>query len=468
MKLPLSTENLKATALSYPELLCIIFPPQAVIHIGAGIGNGEMHLWRQWQVPAALILDADEARLDWATKAAEENPAWQIRCAVLAQTDGEVDYYHASNPAEDGLIPSEKLAVLWPNLRTSKQTRCQAQRLDNLLSEESLVALRESASVWVLINCLSALSILQGAGNELDRWSVLWLRVQLNPLIEDQTVGTLKDIEDFLEPHGYRCIYIAEGNHPAIGEAMFVRDWHAVMASRITQFSNENATITLEKLTLAERRDALEAEIATVTLARDEQAGVVVELQSRIDVLMQERDTQATLANDRQAQIEALIHANALLDQEKSMLAERRNVLEIEVATVTQARDEQAELAADRQSRIDLLTQERDSHAILANDRQVQNELLIQANITLNQEKSALNQVRNEMTNCVTQYKVEIDQLQSQLQQKEALIAKSQSDFAENDARQRLLNDEMIKAEAQIDLIKDVLLREMGFSGLGI
>ena len=538
MKLPLSTENLKSTALSYPELLRVIFPPQAVIHIGAGIGNDEMHLWRQWQIPAALILDADETRLDWATKAAEENPAWQIRCAVLAQTDGEVDYYNASNPAEDGLIPSEKLAVLWPNLRTSKQTRCQAQRLDNLLTEESLIAVRESSSVWVLIDCLSVLSILQGAGNELDRWSVLWLRVQLNPLIEDHTVGTLKDIEDFLEPHGYRCVYIAEGNHPAIGEAMFVRDWQAVMASRIKQFSNENTSITLEKLTLAERRDALEgeiarltqacdeqatyvaelqsqvdaqaqerassiklandrqaqiealiqantlldqeksmladrrdaleAEISTVTLACDEQAGVVVELQSRIDVLMQERDTQATLANDRQAQIEALIQANALLDQEKSMLAERRNVLEIEVATVTQARDEQAEFTAERQSRIDLLTQERDSHAILANDRQVQNELLIQANITLNQEKSALNQVRNEMTNCVTQYKVEIDQLQSQLQQKEALIAKSQSDFAENDARQRLLNDEMIKAEAQIDLIKDVLLREMGFSGLGI
>ena len=602
MKLPLSTENIKAaTALSYPELLRIIFPPQAVIHIGAGIGNGEMHLWRQWQIPVALILDADETRLGWATKAAEESPAWQIRCVVLAQTDGEVDYYNASNPAEDGLIPSEKLAVLWPNLRTSKQIRCQARRLDNLLSEESLIAVRESSSVWVLIDCLSALSILQGAGNELDRWSVLWLRVQLNPLIEDQKVGTLKDIEDFLEPYGYRCIYVAEGNHPAIGEAMFVRDWHVVMASRIKQFSDENATITLEKLTLAERRDALEgeiarlaqardeqvkyvaelqsqvdaqvqesansiklandrqvqiealiqantlldqeksmlaerratlekevatltlvrdeqarfagelqsridvltqerdshatlandrqaqidaltqantlldqeksmfvkrsdaleAEVAAVTRVRDEQAGFAVELQSRIDLLMQERDSQTTLANDRQARIEALTHANTLLDQEKSMFAKRRDALEAEVAAVTLVRDEQAGVAVELQSRIDRLMQECDSQTTLANDRLAQIEVLTQSNIMLNQEKSELNQARNEMNNFVAQHKAEIDQLQSQLQQKEALIAKLQFDFAENDARQRVFNDEMIKAEAQIDLIKDVLLREL-------
>jgi hypothetical protein len=41
-------------------------------------------------------------------------------------------------------------------------------------------------------------------------------------------------------------------------------------------------------------------------------------------------------------------------------------------------------------------------------------------------------------------------------------MANLKAQYSESDARQRLLNDEMIKAEAQLELIKDVLLREPG------
>ncbi|MFI3185863.1 MAG: hypothetical protein QX198_07770, partial [Methylococcaceae bacterium] len=243
------------------------------------------------------------------------------------------------------------------------------------------------------------------------------------------------------------------------------RDSHATLANdrqaQIDALTQANTLLDQEKSMFVKRSDALEAEVAAVTLVRDEQAGFAVELQSRIDLLMQERDSQTTLANDRQARIEALTHANTLLDQEKSMFAKRRDALEAEVAAVTLVRDEQAGVAVELQSRIDRLMQECDSQTTLANDRLAQIEVLTQSNIMLNQEKSELNQARNEMNNFVAQHKAEIDQLQSQLQQKEALIAKLQFDFAENDARQRVFNDEMIKAEAQIDLIKDVLLREL-------
>ncbi|MCX7092885.1 MAG: hypothetical protein NTY50_05475 [Methylobacter sp.] len=684
MKLPLLAENIKAAAaLCYPELLRLIFPPQAVIHIGAGTGNGDMYLWRQWQVPCALIVDADETRLDWAVKAAADNPAWQVYSAVLAESDDEIDYYSASNPGEDGLISSEKLTVLWPNLRISKHIRCRGRRLDNLLNEEGLTALRTSSSVWVLIDCLSSMSILQGAGNELDRWSVLWLRVLLKPLIEDPAVATLNDIEAFLHPHGYRCVHIIEGNHPAIGEVLFVRDWRAVLTPSIEQLNNENSSIASERSALMKQRDALTMEVATITpvcdkqtklaaelqskidaliqehnahakqsevqiealtqaniildqeksklvkqrkaletevaaasQAHDEQMRLSAELQSKIDALLQERDdfskqmderlvqigtliqdnaklnqensalvkrrkvleteaatvtealdeqtrlaaerqsriealvqehdahikqteewqaqiqaltqTNATLDQEKsalakrrkvletevaavsqaldeqtrlaaerqsriealvqehdahikqteewQAQIQALTQTNATLDQEKSALAKRRKVLETEVAAISQALDEQTRLAAERQSLIYVLTLERDGHSTQAGDRQGKIEMLTQANTKLNQEKSALmerrdvlegevatlNQAQNEMIKLGALHQAEIDQLQLQLQQKQAFIAKLQSEFAENDSRQRLLDEQMIKAEAQIDLIKDVLLRDPG------
>ena len=48
---------------NHMQLLLKLAPPQAIIHIGAGTGNGEMHQWRHWDIPHALIIDADPNRL---------------------------------------------------------------------------------------------------------------------------------------------------------------------------------------------------------------------------------------------------------------------------------------------------------------------------------------------------------------------------------------------------------------------
>ncbi len=460
MKLPLLAENIKAAAaLCYPELLRLIFPPQAVIHIGAGTGNGDMHLWRQWQVPCALIVDADEARLDWAVKVAADNPAWQVYSAVLAESDDEIDYYSASNPGEDGLISSEKLTVLWPNLRISKQIRCRGRRLDNLLNEEGLAALRKSSSVWVLIDCLSSMSILQGAGNELDRWSVLWLRVLLKPLIEDPAVATLNDIEAFLHPHGYRCVHIIEGNHPAIGEVLFVRDWHAVLTPSIEQLNNENSSIASERSALMKQRDALTMEVAAITPVCDKQTKLAAELQSKIDALIQEHNAHA---KQTEVQIEALTQTNIILDQEKSAQVKRCEVLETEVAIANQARNEQANLTAELQSKIDVLMQEHDSLVRQMDERQAQVEVLTQANATLDQEKSKLVKQRKALETEVaaaSQAHDEQMRLSAELQSKIDALMQERDDFSKQMDERLVQVGTLIQANAKLDQENSALVK---------
>jgi hypothetical protein len=97
---------------------------------------------------------------------------------------------------------------------------------------------------------------------------------------------------------------------------------------------------------------------------------------------------------------------------------------------MTQSRDEQTQLAAERQTQIETLVHERNYQA--------------QQALSLSQSHT------------------ECEQLHNQLQQQEAIMANLKAQYSESDARQRLLNDEMIKAEAQLELIKDVLLREPG------
>jgi hypothetical protein len=596
MKSSLLTEHKnKSTTDNQWEFLRLVAPPQVVIHIGAGSGKGELHQWRQWQVPCAVLIEADEARLDWANSSLAENPQWHTACAVLSDVNAEADFFIASNPAEDGLIAAEQLRVLWPNLSTQEQQKRQVQRLDSLLQTEPYQALQQAQTVWTIIDCLTSLAILKGAGHEIEKWSVLCVRVLLKPLPEENTVGTLKDVEAYLLPYGYRCIEITESNNPAVGSALFVRDWQAVLQPKNEQLSQNNtqlvtdksllqlqlverqaqinaltqereqcaqqtaarqtqleeltqakAAVEQEKNSLVQSRDVLSNELTATQQVRDQQAQLANERQAHINTLTQERDQFAQQATERQTQLEALTQAKAAVEQEKTSLIQSLDALSNELTATQQGRDQQSQLANDRQAHINTLTQERDQFAQQATERQTQLETLTQAKAAVEEEKASLIQSRDALSNelvathlardeqahlaaerqvqietlsheltnnaqkaqqqqtqlegfiqtnaVLNQEKLglaeqhdqlknelvflkqtldqqalsiiesitERDQLQAQLEQQEAVMVKLKDQYAESDIRQRLLNDEVFKAEAQLELIKDVLLREPG------
>lgn len=133
---------------------------------------------------------------------------------------------------------------------------------------------------------------------------------------------------------------------------------------------------------------------------------LAAECQTQSETLVHERDHQATHAQQLQSQVDALSQTNTLLNQEKSSFAEQQEPLKNELAALKQSVDQQA--------------------------------------LSLSQSHT------------------ECEQLHNQLQQQEAIMTNLKAHYSESDARQRLLNDEMIKAEAQLELIKDVLLREPG------
>ncbi|SFM06028.1 hypothetical protein [Nitrosomonas communis] len=683
--------------------LCVLqklAPPQAIIHIGAGDGYGEMHQWRQWDVSHALIIDANEDRLEWARPLIAKNSGWYAVSAVLSENEGEIDYYQASNPEEDGLISPQRLSNLWPNLRTTNQSLRSSRRLDHLLAEEIGSAFEQADPIWVFIDCLPALPILRGAGEYIEHWNVLKLRVLLHSAAEIEEDAALQSIEAYLQPLGFQCIEITENNHPAIGYALFARNWKTILHSRtetlgkanailtdevlalvrqqealkqdvaalskayeeqdaltnlhlvqiesLTQERNSYASqaaklhaqiniltqtnvilkaeeerITKEKSVLATQHDALKQEmtvlsmahyeqsvladqrqlqintltqtnialnadkevltqeksalvaqqeaqkqeVAALSKARDEQSALANQRKTQIEALAQERDSHVRQATQLEAQINNLTHSNFALNadkeaiaQEKSVLIRQQAALKQEIVALIKARDEQCALANQRQEQIEALAQERNSYANQTAEWQVHNDTLTQTNITLKADKEALikeksalttqkkalrqevaiinkarseqrtladqrktqidtltrnnialkadkealtqeklalldryevlkqevtelnkvckeqsvlahqhlaqidtlTQTQVEQTTMVTQYKTELEQLKLKLQQSNACITQLETELAENDARQHLLNEEMIKAGAQIELIKDVLLREPG------
>jgi FkbM family methyltransferase len=252
---------------------------------------------------------------------------------------------------------------------------------------------------WAVIDCLPALPVMHGAGRYLQGLDVIVARVVLD---ESQLpgVGAAKtEIDAFLSTHGYRCLAWEEERQPAIGRVLYIRDWKASFRSRLTELQGYSS----KQARLAAER---QKQVDQLSKARDEQKNL-------LEQAAKARDEQARLAAERLAQ----------LDQATKAAAEHKQQLDL----ASKARNEQARLAAELQKQVDQLSKARDEQKKLAHVKQL-----------------------------------EIDKLATLLQETQSRIVQLDSQLAEKNVRERLLNEEMTKAENQLELLKDILLREAG------
>jgi hypothetical protein len=303
------------------EPLRILIPVTGLVHVGAGGGQGVVP-YAAWEVPAGLLVEADEATHDALARQLGAKPGWHTRHALAAADVGDAEFHVASNPLESGLLPAEALVSLWRNLKSSAQA-VPATTLDHLLAEAGIAL----APNWLVIGCLPAQAILKGMSRRLDQVDVIVARVVAQAGSFVGPGAGLAEIREWLEARGFRYLAYGPERQPAIGHALFVRDGAQVI------------------------RQHQEAQAAA-----EKQAG---ERQQQVEQLQKAGDEQARLAADRQAQIEKLTVDR---DQQAKTAAERAEQL----AQANQAREEQARLAADRQAQIEKLTVDRDQQAQLA------------------------------------------------------------------------------------------------------
>ncbi|MEO8332083.1 MAG: hypothetical protein ABI479_06585, partial [Gallionella sp.] len=122
------------------------------------------------------------------------------------------------------------------------------------------------------------------------------------------------------------------------------------------------------------------------------------------------------------------------------------------------------------EQQLEKLTKERDEQAKWHLDNKKWAEGLSADKSQLEQQLAQLTNAREEQTRLANERYLQIQQLTVERDQKSKMLAESQQKFSdfeqqrgELEHRQRLLDEEMIKAEAQLDLIKDILIREKAF-----
>ncbi|MBK8384842.1 MAG: hypothetical protein IPL11_03900 [Candidatus Accumulibacter sp.] len=337
-----------------------LMPISGVVHVGAGGGMDALQ-YATWAVPQAVLIEADETLAGRLTAAIEDHPAWSAHTAFISDGDRRATFHIASNPNESGSIKPESLAKFWRNLRTIEELAISTTTLDVVLNG----AAASEVVNWAIVDCLPALPVLRGAARFITRADVIVARVILDEEQLPDEGGGKYELDRFLETHGYRCLATDEENQPALGRALYVRDWKASCGSDQTNHRSELLKVVAARDEQAKLAADRQAQIQQLTQARDEQAKLSSEAQAQLAQFTQARDEQAKLAADRQAQIQKLTQAR---DEQAKLSSEAQ----AQFAQLTQACDEQAKLAADRQAQIQKLTQARDEQAKLSSEAQAQ------------------------------------------------------------------------------------------------
>ena len=513
-----------------------IVPAHGIVYVGAGSGSSASAFCTELAAEAVLLIEADEQHAVRLAETVRNKANWTAAIALVADTEKLTDFHRASSLNESSLIQPEKLVSLWRNLQQRETLHMQSRTLDQLCAIQS----GSARFNWAVIDCFPAATLLAGAGANLATWDVVLARVTLENSEVDESGASKDEVDVLLAAAGYRCLAIQSERHPAVGMALYARDWKQVLAGQLAQAHEERAKLEEEKSALAGRHEeqaklaaergtqieALQAaqgkleeeksalagrheeqaklaaerqaqleqlaqakaavelelsqeiealkqaqaqreqDIAQLMQARDGQAQLAVERQAALDALAKEmaelaqakaqleseksalagrHDEQAKLATERQAQLEQLAQAKAAVElergQEIEALKQTQAQREQAIAQLTQARDGQAQLAAERQTALDALTKEKAD--------------LAQAKAQLESEKSALAGRHDEQAKLAAERLKQLNEIQQQIQSRQA-------GEAELVARQQLMHEEMVRAEAQIDLIKDLLLREPG------
>jgi hypothetical protein len=158
------------------------------------------------------------------------------------------------------------------------------------------------------------------------------------------------------------------------------------------------------------------------------------EVEKQIKQLAGERDDQSKLAFERGRELDSLKAAKVRLEQDKAQLEQDKAQLEQGKSALADRQDELQQQLAERGRELDSLKA---------------------AKVRLEQERSALTGRGEESAKLAVERLKRVDELQQQIQIREA----GEADLM---ARQQLMREEMVRAEAQLDLIKEMLLREPG------
>jgi len=227
------------------------------------------------------------------------------------------------------------------------------------------------------------------------------------------------------------------------------------LANKQTVLAQENIDLTKQ----LEQGQKIVADCKEEMIALAGEKAALVQEQANLNGQL----TQARKAlTEHQGQVKALTAEKAALAGEKTELTEQltqaRKALTEHQGQVKALTAEKAALAGEKTELTEQLTQARKA----LTEHQGQVKALTAEKATLVQERTDLTMQLEQAQKTAADHKSNLDAVQQQTSKDKKQIQQLQAQNSETAQRQQLFQEELIKAEAQIELIKDLLLREPG------
>ncbi len=484
-------------------LLQRLHVPDSVIVAGANRLNPHWLNWPGMHPDHIVLIDGQNERLQGVQRHLPHARNWRMRETVLDTRDGAAPFHTLSHANESGLLSGDELKSLWPNIRTAHTLERSTQTLDNLLATDPALAdLNDTDAGWLIIDSLPAARILNGAMERIRHCTVVGARVVLDDA--RAPAGThVNEVRSLLEPLGFRHVFSLEETHPAIVMALFTRS-----NTQTSMASSESEAATAE---LNAALESAQAATLNAQAERDAETQARIEAESRCqaaetaleqtkarchateNALAQETarcealETELALASNRIETMQtALAHAEAGREAAEANQA-RVPALEARVAALTEelgdlthaweadvqaktnalaARDAEARATTEalkardmalaqlqqKEAQLATLTREKaEFDTLLAKETKALQDKIGQHEATLKSRDAIIVKLTNERDQALKQHANQTERMQQ-----------LESENAQAHHRHQVMQDELAKAEVQIELIKDLLLREQG------
>lgn len=337
-----------------------VVPPTGVTLVGAGSGRSP---WIQWLKLAAIeevtLVEADEIVCERLKLSTQDQPGWQVRQQVVGPRSGEVIFHDASIGSESALLEPERLRGVWPNIISHRKQAREAITLSDLLSQSDVL------NNWLILDCLPAGALLEGAVEQMESIDLLLVRGLLGAETAVDTQSSLAALREFIEGRGFRYLSTEAERHPNLGHALWIRDRQFVANGTIKE-------VALLKQQHAELSAQLEAAAALIDSLRGElelMRNSSTELELVRQELARERAAREGLATQLSEQLRGHVHTAAALQQ----ASEERDRERASVETKT---DELAELRRRYEAESRIRSKQAEEYLELARQHGAQSNLL--------------------------------------------------------------------------------------------
>jgi hypothetical protein len=462
-----------------------------VVHVGAGSAE-DLQTYATFNPARVVFVEGDpDAAADLASRCGSW-PWAQVLACTLAQHAGPLQWHRYNIASLNGPLDAASLSVYYPRLRSLGSIEVAAVTPSEVLAPLQLARQHADDGDTVLVLDVPGqeLALIDAIDDELlqafDHVIVRGCRLAYAPASHPA-----QETFDRLQARLFRAKTEAEASSSLWPVAAFALDRTAVAASRAEQRADElraavedHANVVAELLAMkaslaSEQADRAALAQAHQTLADElaraqEHAAALAISEAAAQALADERaaqarelilacNTQSALANERLAQLESASRSKAEFER----IAYERH---LEIQSLARAKADLEQVAHERHLAHGEATKALEAlkAALLERESAIAQLTQSLAERTRMDDEQAtrvlgLQSANQKLDSEIARLSARLGPADRRIEELESLNNRLVAESQDRESRQRLLDSEILKAEAQLELIKDVLLREKNF-----